>query len=222
MLPFVVKDEVVNHTMHIEPFFSTPIGVIQIDEVLIKKILAFIKSIDIKLDRNLGGNSISIDDIFLDNDELSDVKQLLTDSVNEYFKKAVNPNKYKELFITISWLNVTKNGESHHTHHHANSIVSGVFYVDSHEEDTISFINPRYDMFGNFDFSQDWIFPATTGRLILFPSTLKHSVPLRPNTCKGTRISLSFNTWIKGGIRDEDRGVSGKRAPYQSFHPTYG
>ena len=200
MLPFVIKDDDVKQSMGIEPIFPTPIGVMQVDKVLIKKILAFIKSIDIKLDRNLGGNSISIDDNFLDNDELSDVKQLLTDSVNEYFKEAVNPNKDTKLYITISWLNVSQNGESHHVHHHQNSIVSGVLYIDTHEEDKISFINPRYDMFGNFNFSQDWIFPATTDRLILFPSTLKHSVPPRPNTCKGTRISLSFNTWIKGVI----------------------
>jgi uncharacterized protein (TIGR02466 family) len=206
MLPFVIKDDDVKQSVGIEPIFPTPIGVMQVDKVLIKKILAFIKSIDIKLDRNLGGNSISIDDNFLDNDELSDVKQLLTDSVNEYFKEAVNPNKDTKLYITISWLNVSQNGESHHVHHHQNSIVSGVLYIDTHEEDKISFGTPNTNMFGNLIFSgnsnvlYDWIIPATTGRLILFPSTLKHSVPPRPNTCKGTRISLSFNTWIKGVI----------------------
>ena len=200
MVPFVIKDDNVKQSMGIAKLFSTPIGLMQMDKVLNKKILAFVNSKEMKFMRNNGGNSIGIDENFLDNDELSDVKQLLTDSVNEYFKEAVNPNKDTKLYITISWLNVSQNGESHHVHHHQNSIVSGVLYIDTHEEDKISFINPRYDMFGNFNFSQDWIFPATTDRLILFPSTLKHSVPPRPNTCKGTRISLSFNTWIKGVI----------------------
>jgi uncharacterized protein (TIGR02466 family) len=211
MLPFVIKDEDVKQSMRIEPIFSIPVGNLQVDKVLIKKILAFIKSIDIKLDRNLGGNSISIDDNFLDNDELSDVKQLLTDSVNEYFKEAINPNKDTKLYITISWLNVSQNGESHHVHHHPNSIVSGVLYIDTHEEDTISFGTPNPNMFGNLIFSgnpnvlYDWIIPVRNGRLLMFPSTLNHHVPPRPNTCKGTRISLSFNTWIKGVI-----GSSGK------------
>tara|TARA_B100000795_G_scaffold207105_1_gene160566 strand:- start:333 stop:983 length:651 start_codon:yes stop_codon:yes gene_type:complete len=206
MLPFVIKDDNVKQTMYIQESFPTPIGLMQMDKALNKKILAFIKSTDIKLDRNLGGNSVSIDENFLDNDELSDVKQLLTDSVNEYFKKAVNPNKDTKLYITISWLNVSENGESHHVHHHPNSIVSGVLYIDTHEEDTISFLNPQIDMFGNLIFSgktnllYDRIYPATTGKLIVFPSTLRHQVLPRPNTCKGKRLSLSFNTWIKGVI----------------------
>ena len=207
MLPFVIKDEDVKQSMRIEPIFSTPIGIIPIDKALNKKILAFINSKEIEFMRNSGGNGISIDENFLDNDELSDVKQILTDSVNEYFKKVVNPNKDTKLYITISWLNVTENGESHHAHIHPNSIVSGVLYIDTCEEDTISFLSPKTDMFGHFNFSanpnmisNEWLYPATTGRLIVFPSTLKHMVSPRPNICKGKRISISFNTWNKGTI----------------------
>jgi len=209
MLPFVIKDDNVNHTMHIEPIFSIPVGNLQVDKVLIKKILAFIKSIDIKLDRNLGGNSISIDDNFLDNDELSDVKQLLTDSVNEYFKEVVNPNKDTKLYITISWLNVSQNGESHHVHHHPNSIVSAILYIDTCEDDTVSFINQKHNIFGNLKFDKThktkWDtygcnIPAMVNTLVMFPSTLPHMVTIRPNNCTGTRISLAFNTWIRGRI----------------------
>jgi uncharacterized protein (TIGR02466 family) len=208
MLPFVIKDGDVKQSMGIEPIFPTPIGVMQIDKALNKKILAFMNSKEIKFTRNNGGgNGISVDENFLDNDELSDVKRVLTDSVNEYFKKVVNPNKDTKLYITISWLNVSQNGESHHSHHHQNSIVSGVFYIDTCEEDTISFGTPNPNMFGHFNFSEyseltsdEWIYPATTDRLIVFPSTLQHRVKPRPNTCKGKRLSLSFNTWIKGTI----------------------
>ena len=216
MVPFIIKyddtDQAVKQSMGIEPIFSTPIGIIPIDKALNKKILAFMNSISLEFTRNIGGNGIGKDENFLDNDELSDVKQILTDSVNEYFKKAVNPNKDTKLYITISWLNVTENGESHHIHNHPNSIVSGVFYIDTCEEDTISFLSPKTDMFGHFNFSANpnipgnssvWpsaVLAATTGRLIVFPSTLQHMVNPRPNTCKGTRISISFNTWIKGTI----------------------
>jgi len=209
MLPFVIKDEDVKQSMRIEPIFSIPVGNLQVDKVLIKKILAFIKSKDIKLNRNLGGNSISLDLYTLESDELNDIKKVLTDSVNQYFKEIINPGKDMKLYITNSWINVNKNGESHHPHNHPNSIVSAVLYIDTCEEDTISFLNPNDNLFGNLLFSQNQDTQLLTRRLttrasnntlIMFPSTLQHEVNPRPNTCTGTRISLSFNTWFKGTI----------------------
>jgi len=206
MLPFVIKDGDVKQPMHIVNLFPIPVGSSQICEALNKKILAFMNSNKIELRVDFLGNYMSTDEKFLDNDELSDVKQALTDSVNEYFKKVVNPNKDTKIYITISWVNTIENGKSHHMHYHPNSIISGVLYLDTCEEDTISFINPQKDMFGNFNFSEhsnipgEWMFPATTGKLLIFPSTLEHYVAPRPNTCKGRRISLSFNTWIEGTI----------------------
>jgi len=39
------------------------------------------------------------------------------------------------------------------------------------------------------------------GELILFPSNIQHSVPV--NQSDEERISLSFNTWIKGNMGKE-------------------
>jgi uncharacterized protein (TIGR02466 family) len=209
MLPFAIKDDDDDVKQSIDMLFSTPVRVMQIDKGLNKKILAFVKSKykEMNFCEGTGGNNISIDENFLDNDELGDIKQVLTDYVNEYFKEIVNPDNDNKLHITISWINITRNGESHDPHTHTNSIVSAILYVDTCEEDTISFTNPRKDMFGNFNFSQksefttdELTYPATTDRLIIFPSTLRHRVEIRPNTCKGVRISLSFNTWVKGTI----------------------
>ena len=211
MTPFIIQDSDTNQdvkqTMYIEPFFSTPIGITQIDKALSKKILAFIKSKDMKLKRNVGGNSISSDLYILESDELSDIKKVLTDSVNEYFKEIANPGKDVELYITNSWINVNKNGESHHLHKHTNSVVSVVFYIDTCEGDTISFRNQNCEVFGNLKFNNspktkwtvpEWDVQAFNNTLIIFPSSLLHLVKPRPNICTGTRISLSLNTWIKG------------------------
>jgi len=210
MLPFAIRDEVVKQTMHIQELFPTPIIITHIDKALNQKTLAFIKSKEIKYVRNLGGNSISSDLYTLESDELNDIKKVLTDSVNEYFKEIVNPGKDTKLYITNSWINMNKNGESHHTHHHPNSIVSAVFYIDTCEEDTLSFMNPYTTLFGNLRFSPnrtkwttlEWNIPVKKNLLAMFPSTLPHLVIPRPNTCTGTRISLSFNTWFKGTIGD--------------------
>ena len=200
--------------MRIEPFFPIPVGITHIDKALNKKILELIKIKKWNITKNGdAGNSISSDVHILDNDELSDIKKVLTDSVNEYLKEIVNPGKDVELYITNSWINVNKNGESHHPHKHPNSIVSAVLYIDTCEEDTISFINKSSNtLFGNLQFGPtpttkwnvpEWNLSAMVNTLVMFPSTLPHHVNPRPNTCKGTRISLSFNTWFKGTIGGE-------------------
>ena len=196
--------------VHIHDFFPIPVGTIQIDEVLNQKIIEFIKIKQLNLESNNGGggNSISSDVYILDKEEFSDIKQVLTESVNEYFKEIVNPGKDTKLYITNSWINVNKNGESHHPHKHPNSIVSATLYIDTSEGDTITFMNPYTNIFGNLSFgnnltrwnSTEWSVPVTTNTLFMFPSTLSHGVNARPNTCTGTRISLSFNTWVKGTI----------------------
>ena len=214
MVPFIIQDsdtnQFVKQTMHIEPLFPIPIGITHIDKVLNKKILEFIKIKQLKFIKNAGGggNSISSDLYILENDELSDIKKVLTDYVNEYFQEVVSPGKDKKLYITNSWINVSKNGDSHHAHKHPNSIVSAVLYVDTCEGDTFSFINEHNNMFGNLRFSPtntrwtppEWNVQVTTNTVVLFPSNLPHMVLPRPNICTGTRVSLSFNTWIKGVI----------------------
>jgi uncharacterized protein (TIGR02466 family) len=202
--------QAVKQKMHIEAFFPIPIGFGQIDEALNKKNLEFIKIKQLKFKKNPGGggNSATKSTYILDNDELSDIKKVLTDSVNEYFKEIMKPAQDIKLYITNSWINVNKNGESHHIHHHQNSIVSAVLYIDICEEDTITFVNPYTTLFGNLRFGNsstmwntpDWIIPIKMNTLLMFPSSLPHQVNVRPNTCTGTRISLSFNTWFKGTI----------------------
>ena len=208
MLPFVIKDEVVNQKMQIQSLFPTSIAFLQMDKAVSKKILAFMKSKGMQMELNISNNT-SIDRFVLNNDELSDIKKVLTDSVNQYFKEMVNSDQDLELNITNSWINVTKNGESHQLHKHKNSILSAVLYIDTCEEDTITFIT-EHDVFGNLSFtstpttmwdSTKWTASAETDTLIIFPSTLQHRVSPRPNTCTGTRISLSFNTWFKDTVR---------------------
>ena len=215
MIPFVVKIEdtkqAVKQTMHIEPLFPKPLGFLQMDKAVSKKFIEFIKNKQLSFLKN-DSNSISSDVYMLDNEEFSDIKQVLTDSVNQYFKEIINPGTDVKLYITNSWINVNKNGESHPTHAHPNSIVSAVLYIDICEGDSITFGNPYTTLFGNLrlppmcklDQTSEWTVPAMVNTLVMFPSTLPHGVKPRPNTCTGTRISLAFNTWFKGTIGDDD------------------
>lgn len=49
--------------------------------------------------------------------------------------------------------------------------------------------------------SENFLLPIKSGELILFPSTLKHSVPI--NTSNKNRISLSFNTFVSDKLGSE-------------------
>jgi len=123
----------------------------------------------------------------------------------DYFDKVVCTDNSIVPYITQSWLNYTKTDQFHHHHSHANSYVSGVFYVNADKEvdkiafhkrslPTIELHKTEYNIFN----SNSWWYPVKTGDIILFPSFLIHGVDKKKGT--NTRISLSFNVFIKGKI----------------------
>jgi len=110
-----------------------------------------------------------------------------------------------EIAITQCWLNINRPGERHHRHHHPNSFLSGVYYLDAQPDSgSIVFHRPGLlelepaRLHGTpFTFDQ-WREAPQTGRLVLFPSRLEHSVD--PNLANRNRLSISFNTMFRGAI----------------------
>jgi len=140
----------------------------------------------------------------------------LKKTINEHIKEYVNivyPNSNIDVYITQSWANYTKPNEYHHKHSHPNSFISGVFYVNAIKgEDMIKFYKdtpPIYQINhnqpNNYN-SVDVAIFVETGDLVLFPSNFQHNVP--PTISKETRISISFNTFIKGNLGDEDSSTA--------------
>ena len=140
----------------------------------------------------------------------------LKKTINEHIKEYVNivyPNSNLNVYITQSWANYTEPNEFHHKHTHPNSFISGVFYVNAiKNEDMIKFykdLPPTYQINhnqpNNYN-SGDVAILVETGDLVLFPSNFTHNVP--PTTSKETRISISFNTFIKGNIGDENASTA--------------
>ena len=150
------------------------------------------------------GNRTSIERFVLRNPALVDLKNFIQKSVDEYFNSVIAPSKDASLYITQSWLNYTDKNQWHHSHEHPNSILSGVFYVQSTSVDKIYFEDNKYkqiefptERFNSFN-SRTWWIEATQGRLVIFPSSLRHNVsPVETDT---TRVSLSFNTFARGTI----------------------
>ena len=190
--------------MNIQNLFPTPVGMIDLDRSLTKKELSFI----LKQDKRPNmGNKTSINHTLLKSAPLTALRSWLEDQVQEFFKITVNPKQDVSLKITQSWANYSEPGQFHHKHEHPNSFISGIFYVQTNLSDKVYFFNDKYQQIKftpenwNIWNSESWWYEAVAGRLILFPSSLTHMVPLVEGD--QTRISISFNTFPVGVIGDE-------------------
>ena len=189
---------------NINGIFPTPIYISKLDREITSKELSFIDKT--KLDTyNNEGNTTSNNNYILNHKSFKHLKEDLFLRVQDYFDKVISPANNITPYITQSWLNYTETNQYHHKHAHPNSLVSGVFYINCHEEhDKIKFFNDKYQTIKpevkdyNIWNSQSWWFPVKTGDIILFPSSLTHMVETKQGD--NTRISLAFNVFIKGTI----------------------
>jgi uncharacterized protein (TIGR02466 family) len=188
----------------IHSIFPTPIYISKLNRELTNKELSFIDKTKLDIYKNQG-NTTSNDNYILNQKVFNDLKTDLDLIVQDYFDKVISPSNNITPYITQSWLNYTETNQYHHKHQHPNSLISGVFYINSNEEhDKITFFNDTYKTIKpeikdwNIWNSESWWFSVKSGDIILFPSSLAHMVETKKGT--NTRISLAFNVFIKGTI----------------------
>jgi len=194
--------------------FPSPVYRTQIDKKLTEKELSVISNCAKDKHSNQGNNT-SKDSYILNNSVFSDLKKEFKKHINDYFDKIICPHSNQSItpYITQSWLNWTKTEEYHHRHSHANSLVSGVYYIDvDSEKDKINFykhfnhehisLEVKEGHHNEFN-STSWWLPIKTGELLLFPSSLEHGVDLVKS--EKTRISLAFNVFIKGVLGSNEK-----------------
>ena len=205
----------------IEHLFPTPVGIYELERNITTQELDYIKGLSRRA--NMYNETSSSNYILNDCEELKSIREFIQSSLNEYVSETISPTENVSTYITQSWTNYTKSGQSHQEHRHRNSMVSGVFYVQAIEQrDNVLFHKPGVDELPldivpknwNIFNSTSWEYLVTTGQLYLFPSYLSHAVPevgagatgkiptakdQDGNYIQGsTRISLSFNTWCDG------------------------
>jgi uncharacterized protein (TIGR02466 family) len=187
---------------NINGIFPTPIYISKLNRELTNKELSFIDKTKLDVYKN-EGNTTSNNNYILNEKPFANIKKELDLRVQDYFDKVISPSNNITPYITQSWLNYTETNQYHHKHAHPNSLISGVFYINCHEEhDKIKFFNDNYRTIKlevkdwNMWNSESWWFPVKTGDVILFPSSLTHMVETKEGD--NTRISLAFNVFIKG------------------------
>jgi uncharacterized protein (TIGR02466 family) len=158
------------------------------------------------------GNTRGEDGYVLNQPMFGEIKQFIMLNIKEYISK-IYGNVELDIYITQSWANYTEPKQFHHKHSHPNSFISGVFYISAIKgEDMIKFYkerNPAFDIYtttrNNYN-SNDVAILVETGDLVLFPSNFTHEVP--QTTSNETRISIAFNTFIRGYIGDEQSSTA--------------
>jgi len=188
----------------INGIFPTPVYISELDRKLTSLELKFVEK-NKKIFTKNAGNITSANNYILNEKPFKKLKKELDLKVKDYFQKVISPKNNIEPYITQSWLNYTEKNQYHHKHSHSNSIISGVFYINCNKSlDKITFFNeshktikPEVKDFNLFN-SESWWFSVTTGNIFLFPSSLTHMVETKQG--ENTRISLSFNVFVKGTI----------------------
>lgn len=154
------------------------------------------------------GNAMSKDDTVLDRPEMSKLRRFVEEQIDLFAKNLLRLPADNDIYITQSWVTLTRQGEHHPKHRHPNSIISGVMYLDDAGEETQSPIRfHRSNELFPLDFAFDDLnefnassreFDPERGMLVMFPSLLEHDVGT--NRSALPRRSLSFNTFVRGSI----------------------
>ena len=176
--------------------FTTPVQIYKYEDG-IEKELKYIEGVEWK-QQVANGNFKTKDSYLTKHEQLKNLVYFFKECIDDYCNTIINSDQ--RLVITQLWGNRNPKGSKHHEHVHPNSIISGVFYLRQDPKlPPIQFsksnqhgmkLDPiKYNVYN----SETFLLPCTAGELILFPSDLKHSVPI--NMGDEERISLSFNTF---------------------------
>ena len=185
--------------------FPTPVQIYKYEDS-IEKELKYIENIE-WMQQPANANFKTKDSYLTKHDSLKNITSFFKECIDEFTKNIYQSEQ--RLIITQLWGNRNPKGSKHHEHVHPNSIISGVFYLRQDPKlPPIQFskgsqhgmkLDPKQYNILN---SETFILPCTAGELILFPSNLKHSVPI--NMGDEERISLSFNTFSIDVLGNED------------------
>ena len=195
-------------TYKVIPLFAVPLYKSTIPDI---DVLTYKKLISFEWEHNEGfvTHTETAERHLLNRPEFSGLKKALQSKVDEYVYEVLGVQKDLSWDITTSWVNRSKPGDYHTEHWHSNSMVSGVFYIDTNPNSgAILFHKDRShrnlwsDQIAiNFDDENDFNSQAVgvlpnKNEVLLFPSLLNHSV--LQNTSNQDRYSLAFNAFPRG------------------------
>ena len=142
------------------------------------------------------GETHLLSDPTFESNPIVDSLPLFKEELDQHIKRYChNIGFYSEYHISSSWFTKCKKGDYAHIHSHGTNCISGVYYYKTNGKDgDLFFESPINGIDTNFVFlhlSEQMIHTPAEGKIVLFPSFLRHGV--RKNSTNNVRISLSFN-----------------------------
>ena len=191
--------------LNVESIFPKPVAFYKFERDFTKEELSFFDILSKDLTPN-ESNRNTKNNYILESPELSGLKENILFCLKNYLYNVVSAEPGRlQPYITQSWLNFTEKGQYHQTHYHPNSFISGTLYIQVSEGDTVTFMKGEKNIIGiekpvvrNKFNSDAWKFPVKQNHILLFPGSIDHMVEVKKT--EGTRISLAFNSFVKGTL----------------------
>ena len=185
--------------------FPTPVLITKYEEDISEE-TKYVENLEY-LSQKENKNFKSKDSYLLKHEIFKNIKSFFGESITKYTEKILNSKQ--RLVITQCWTNRNPPGAKHHEHVHPNSILSGVFFFRiggklppiQFAKSTQSAMKLDPAKYNNIT-AETFLLPCVPGELLLFPSNLKHSVPI--NLSEETRYSMSFNTFCIDTLGSEN------------------
>lgn len=157
---------------------------------------------------------ISLSMSVLDKNIFSEYSKKIDHYVKKFCFDFVKFDKKKvKLERTASWSNRYHSKDWCQYHNHANSFITGVWYLETPKNSgDLELHNPRFSFgepisFECFEYnsvnSHSYTFECKAGNLIIFPSIIGHSVG--KNMSKKIRSCIAFNYYARGEVSSEEK-----------------
>jgi len=150
---------------------------------------------------------MSISTKLLNEIEFEKLKDLIDFEVQQYARNIFQSTDSIEFFLTTSWAMKHDKGNWSDSHNHANSVISGIFYiqVDKNSGDLIfnkktnnlteGLLEIPSKIYNQFN-SHKFTIKPENNQLIIFPSNLPHEV--EKSQSNNARYCIAFNYFVKG------------------------
>ena len=162
--------------------------------------------------------SFTKDRYILNRDDCKDLKEKIFKALNYYVREYLTVQKDINFYLQNSWVNMHKTDDYGQSHIHANSLISGVYYIQTFEDSgNIIFHKPdgytnlfhtstniRFEKYDNHN-TDRYIIKPKDGTLLFFPSHLLHSI--EKNLNKQKRYSMGFNFFAEGELYSRDSNI---------------
>jgi uncharacterized protein (TIGR02466 family) len=189
------------------PIFATPLyrSKLNFDH---KKILDIAEKKEYNWLTNANNGYKTNESYILNCSEFTQLKQEIKKHIHFFVHDILKVRKDIKFYITNSWIMKHKKGNWSQNHHHSNSLISGIYYINVNEETGKIYFNKSqhflnlfpsffkilFDDYNYFNSRRIEILPCNDD-LLLFPSHLYHEV--EENKSEENRYCLAFNCFIE-------------------------